>query len=382
MLIAGCGGGGGSSGAPRTTSSGLNLAQVQFELDFSQPAGAKRGRAPASVKRRPSYVSPGSAYASLAEASGGATVYQTTFALGAPACSPAAPGPGYVCNVGIPIGTYTIYGSLYDSSMRMLSTNLYTNPQPTTINANGSSPNIITIYGQGVVYSVFMESPHRCVFAHPHTIPVDFLDAANYAVIGPLANPVSLRELPIDGAGTGALDFQATVGGSTQSLNNAVVTDTTIYTSPFLNVSGSEGSIFINASSANLGVHFGSRTYTPPGDIAETKMAAANFLAFGLTGGGLYEFAVEQATNNVIPCSGPLLTDRGLTAPNIVGSLRDGTNNFPEIAVADGPNVFLIGGESSNVYLNLGVSPPVAEIPTYATFTEPAGGSIVNLLES
>ena len=147
MLIAGCAGGGGSGGAPQNVqSNAANTARAYLEIDIPSRATARKGRAPASTRRRISYVSPATASVNLTAMLGSTMVYQTSFAIGPPLCAPATTGSGYVCPVNLPVGTYTLYGSLYDASGNVLSTNAFASPGQTTIYANGSSgSNVITI---------------------------------------------------------------------------------------------------------------------------------------------------------------------------------------------------------------------------------------------
>ncbi|MBV8600995.1 MAG: hypothetical protein JO359_05440 [Candidatus Eremiobacteraeota bacterium] len=387
VAIAGCaGGGGGARSTPPT------LAQVQAltnsaraYLEFPIPARGtvSKGRAKATTGRKITYVSPATANVGIAVSNGSTTIYSTSFAIAPPACVPLSGNQGYGCTINLPVGTYTLYANLYDQSMNLLSTNLYANQAPVTIYANGSATaNNLTIPLQGVVYSTINEGPHSCFFPRGQHVPVHFLDASNYEIVGPLANPITAYVVAANGGGLAAFDLYAYVNGVSQSIDNVTISDTSIYTTPFFNIGTVEGSVLFYAGVAN-----GFQTYFGGYKTASAygRFTVSDYHLWGLDAySNLYTIGLEAAYNTTYDCS-VVLADQTLNAPTIVNGMQDGSGHGSEVLVGDTQAVYVIavGGTSGN-HVNIDYShvPAIVRARTVAKVALSPTQTLVNLLES
>ena len=266
MLIAGCSGGGRSVGTSPSlpgggqpgaaVSRGNATLQIMVSVAQQGPQASSRRtsgvRHTTSALRHPTWVSPYSAYVGLkvVPANGGPT-YTTSFALSS--CTggyTASYEPYFNCGVSVPYGSNTFFVSMYDSSNNLLSTNLFANPAPQTVNPNGSpAANTISIYEQGVVSNIQQTTPVNCFSAgYQQALFLLFQDADGVPIFGPLANPITPNFTAYNGAGLGAIGLYAQYeGGSytTYAVNNGfTLYDTSMYT-PYFWVSGQEGAIQI-----------------------------------------------------------------------------------------------------------------------------------------
>ncbi len=209
-----------------------------------------------SGKRVPSFVSPSTTSVALSAVYNGSSVFSTTLYLSQ--CTNLY--VIYECATNLPVGTYTIYSNLYDSSNHWLGTNLYANPSPQTIYANGAAPSVYSNYlyvdDAGVAQYVFVGAPDNCVTVNSGTTaaPIYVFDADGNEIIGPLANPLSGYVTAVNGGGQGTFDLYTVSAYGTFSADNQVISDTSVY-QPFVNVGGTEGSVFLYGFTYNMPAH-------------------------------------------------------------------------------------------------------------------------------
>jgi hypothetical protein len=264
---------------------------------------------------------------------GGSSIYSTYFPL-----TQCASAYGvYTCPTNLPYGTVTVYTNLYDSQGYLLSTNLYSHPSPDTIYPNGSPySNNLYVQTAGVVSNLQFESPSNCFAAgSPQSIPLLMLDADGNTIVGPLANPITANFTAYNGAGLGAINIYAMYSGSPVSVNNVTVSDTSLYASTYMFVSGAEGAIQIAATIQNIPIYNNNvLTYTP---AEQLYSATGTYIAWGLQNApfyGLYPVAIQQTLNQTVMCDSANGTFDDLvyvgsilspTAPYIVAN--DSANN-------------------------------------------------------
>lgn len=351
MIIAGCSGGGhggGSSlpGTPLATSTAValaNAARVTLSISIPprQTQSFRRGQkfVPAGTTRKPSYVSPSTYYVSLNAVSGGTSLYSTYFTVAQ--CAPY--GSVYECATNLPTGTFTLYTNLYDSSGYLLSTNLYSNPAPVTVYPNGSAySNYLYVQTAGVVTTLQTMTPTSCLAAgHQQSIPLYFLDADGNTIVGPLANPMTPTFTAVNGAGLSALSVYAIYNGSPVSINNAVVSDTSLYASPYFFVSGSEGAVNVAATFQNFPIYSdglsGPSTFTPSAGYA----AVGTYVAWGIENApiyGVYSIAIEQSINQAIVCGNGGVSGIDANIWSYIGAIKDPGNGNPYLVISDTNN--------------------------------------------
>jgi hypothetical protein len=349
MLVAGCSGGGHGGGSmlpgtPLATSTAIamaNAARVTLSINIPprQTQSFRRGQkfVPAGTTRKPSYVSPSTYYVSLNAVSGGTSIYSTYFTVAQ--CAPY--GSVYECTTNLPYGTFTLYTNLYDQSGYLLSTNLYSNPAPVTVYPNGSPyDNYLYVQTAGVIRNLQTGSPSDCFAAgHTQAIPLYVLDADGNTIVGPVANPITPTFTAVNGAGLGAINIYAIYNASPVSINNVTITDTSLYASPYIFVSGSEGAINVAATFQNIPVYTngteGPSTYTPSAGYA----AVGTYVAWGIQNGplyGIYTIAIEQTLNQAVTCTGGV--NGTFNTLTYIGTIKDPTSGNPYLVVSDNNN--------------------------------------------
>jgi hypothetical protein len=350
MLIAGCSGGGhaGGSSLPQPFGSSnaialANAARVTLSINVPprQTQSFRRGQkfVPASVARKPSYVSPSTFFVALNVYAGGNSIYSTYFPLTQCASAYGA----YQCATNLPYGSVTVYTNLYDQYGYLLSTNLYSHPAATTIYPNGSAySNDIYVTTAGVLYSLQTLSPTDCfTTGSQQSIPLYVLDADGNTIVGPLANPITPTFTAVNGGGLGAINIYAMYNGSPIAINNQTIYDTSLYSSPYFFVSGSEGAITIGATIQNIPVYSNDVfTYTPTAGYAAT----GTYMAWGLQNApiyGLYAIAIEQSLNQTVIC-GNGGVNGAFQSWTYVGSIQDPGNGNPYLVLSDNNNNVVI----------------------------------------
>ncbi|GEM_PF-3004219 len=341
MLIAGCSGGhaGGSSlPAPLATSTAValaNAARVTLSINVPprQTQSLRRGQrfVPASTTRKPSYVSPSTQFVALNVYAGGVSIYSTYFSLAQ--CTNLY--GAYQCATNLPYGTVTVYTNLYDQYGYLLSTNMFSDPYPSTIYPNGSPyDNYIYVQTAGVIANLQFLSPSDCFAAgSSQSIPLYVLDADGNTIVGPVANPITPTFTAYDGAGLGAIGIYAIYNGSPVSINNVTVSDTSLYSSPYFFVSGSEGAVTVAATIQNIPVYSnGALTYAPSAGYAAT----GTYVAWGIQNAplyGLYTVAIQQSINQAVLCGNGI--NGAFNEWTYVGSIKDPSSGNPYVVVSD-----------------------------------------------
>lgn len=285
-----------------------NAAKVTLSLTIPprQTYSFRRGTAnarPASVSRKPSYISPSTYYISLNAVSGGASIYSTYFTIAQ--CSNQY--GVYQCTTNLPYGTFTLYTNLYDQQGYMLSTNMYSNPYPVTVYPNGSPyDNNLYVQTAGVLANLQIETPSGCFAAGAQqSIPLLFLDADGNTIVGPLANPFTGNVTAYNGAGLSAISAYVMYAGSPLAANTLTISDTSLYASPYFFVSGQEGAVNVAASVANIPI-YANGAGSPASFTASAGIAATGtYVAFGVENGpmyGVYAIAIQQTLNQAVLC--------------------------------------------------------------------------------
>ncbi|MBV8424438.1 MAG: hypothetical protein JO349_04555 [Candidatus Eremiobacteraeota bacterium] len=395
MLIAGCAGGRSIGSAPPSVNLGqpsslTNGAAVALSITVPPRGSQANKRSTASqqgTRRTPSWVSPSTYYVALDEYFQGKSVYFNYFPLSQ--CTPS--GSTYTCATNLPYGTVTLYTNLYDATGYLLSTNMYSNPAPITIYANGSAySNNISVTTAAVVSNLQLQSPTDCFSAgFQQSIPLYFVDADGNIIVGPLANPLTSNFSAYNGAGFGAIALYATYNGSPLFLGpGATMYDTSVYSSPYLFVSGSEGAITIAGTFANIPVYNNNvLTYTPSAGYAATGV----YVAWGLQSApiyGLYTIAIEQSLNTAVVCG----SANGTFQPFIyVGAFLDPASGHPYLAANDNNSVYFFDALVSTNYTHAydyfegqnpyGSAGPKSNLLQTAVFS-PGVGSMIDFLTS
>jgi len=387
MLIAGCSGGGHSAGSLPSggggsgTSSLTNGAKVTLSITLAQKQAlngrriSNKVRPTASGKRVPSFVSPSTASVALSAVYNGASVFTTSIYLNQ--CTNLY--VIYECTTNLPVGTYTLYSNLYDSNNVWLGTNLYSNPTPQTIYANGAAPTVYSNYlyvdDAGIAKYVFVAAPANCLTVNSGTsaAPIYLFDADGNEIIGPLANPLVGYTTAVNGAGLGSFDLYTASSYGTASADHQVIYDTSVY-QPFVNVGTSEGSVFLYGFTYNMTALFGEGSNGAAafqaGSVsspAYTQLTEGTYNAIAFTPGSssalLYE--VQETVPAIEQCN--YVTFFGLSGPTLFASMYDSDGTSKEIVVVDGQNVDIIGGNSNPVFsMSSGVPQLYLPVTTYA----------------
>jgi hypothetical protein len=399
MLIAGCSGGGGHSagslapGGPNNTNSLVNGAKVTLSITLAQKQTlsgrriSNKARPAAPSKRVPSFVSPSTASVALTEMYNGASVFTTSVYLSQ--CTNVY--VAYQCATNLAVGTYTIYANLYDSSNHWLGTNLYANPSPQTIYANGAAPSVYSNYlsvdSQAIAQYVFLAAPENCVTTNSGTsaAPIYVFDAAGNEIIGPLANPISGYVTAVNGGGQGTFDLYTASTYGTGSADNQIINDTSVY-QPFVNVGSTEGSVFLYGLAYNIPALFGEGSVGAGGfqagsvaSPAYTQLTQSTYLGIAMTPGSpmVNVYAIEENVPAIEGCNEATLY--GLSSPSLIGSVVDSTSG-KEIVLVDGQNVDIVGGSGSPVFSIYGGVPQLY-LPV-TTYTLGSNETPVNLFTS
>ena len=312
----------------------------------------------------------------IAAVSGGTTVYSTQFNLSTCSSSYGT----YNCVTSLPVGMYQIYAGLLDSGGTALSTNFYTNVPNSTIYPNGSPyGNYVHVSAYGIWNRMFFEAPTGCFPAVAQQVPVLILDADNYAINGPLANPVTISATTVNGAGTGAINLYATYGMSAISLNGVTIYDTSVYQNPYVNITGAEGAVNVSVSTMNIPAYMPAMNsytfgYASTGPV---YAAAGKYLGWGIdVYGYLNAIAIESTYNQAIAC-GNASTSYGLASAGTVGAILDPVSGNPFLVVTDAVTntVQILDGELTsashfalNQYPGYPSMRPQAALRTTATF--------------
>ncbi len=399
MLIAGCSGGGHSlgsgppSGGGTGPSSLTNGAKVTLSITLAQKQTlngkriSNKARPTVSSKRVPSFVSPSTASVALTAMYNGASVFTTSIYLSQ--CTNLY--VVYECATNLPVGTYTIYSNLYDSSNHWLGTNLYANPTAQTIYANGAAPsvysNYLTVDSQAIAQYVFLGAPDNCVTVNSGTsaAPIYLFDAGGNEIIGPLANPLSGFVTAVNGGGQGTFDLYTASTYGTASADHQVISDTSVY-QPFVNVGSSEGSVFLYGFTYNIPALFGAGSAGAGGfetgsvsSAAYTQLTMGTYQAVLFTPGSptVNSYAIEETIPAIVGCNP--VTFYGVSSPSLIGALIDSTSG-KEVVLVDGQNVDIIGGSNSQVFsTSSGV--PQLYLPT-TTYALGSNETPVNLFTS
>jgi len=350
MFIAGCAGGGhalapspsaGSGGnnlgSPSGTLSNPGRVTLNIAVPVRQTQVSRRGAAgyrPTAAKRVPSWISPSTAYVGIQEMYGSQQAYFTYLALSS--CTSIS--GSYQCSTNLQSGTYTLYLNLYDQNVSLLSTNVYSNPSPTTIYANGSPySNNIYVTTAGVISNLQFASPDTCFAAGAQqSIPLYVLDADGNTIVGPIANPLTADFTAYNGAGLGAISLYVMYNGSPAAANTWTLTDSSIYSSPYVFVSGQEGAIYIAGTVTNIPFYVTGQTigYTGYGGYAAT----GTYIAWGVDNNpydGLYPIAIQQSINQAVTCQSANGTQSQWV---YVESFLDPVTNMPYLALGDAYN--------------------------------------------
>jgi hypothetical protein len=400
MLIAGCSGGGhslapSSGGGANLGSSSALTNPARVTLNITVPARqtqvSRRGAAayrPTAVRRVPSWVSPSTAYVGIQEMSGGQQAFFTYLALSS--CTSSA--YTYQCSTNLQAGNYAIYLNLYDQSLNLLSTNAYSSPAPIPIYPNGSPyPNNVYVTTAGVISSLQLQAPQTCFAAGvQQSIPLYVLDFDGNTIVGPIANPLTADFTAYNGAGLGAISLYVMYNGSPAAANTWTMTDSSIYASPYLFVSGQEGATFIAASVTNIPLYFNSQAPTYSGNAGYA--ATGTYIAWALDNNpqldGMYPIAIQQSLNQAVMCQSANGTNNAFVD---VESFRDPVSGRPYLVTGDANNNIAIFDayspadasdaytffQTSDAYGNIG---PKAQL--YQTYTFAPSNPFVNFLTS
>ncbi len=298
----------------------------------------------------------------------------------------------YQCSTNLQAGTYGIYLNLYDQNINLLSTNVYSNPSPTTIYANGSQyQNNVYVTTAGVLSSLQLASPQTCFAAGvQQSIPLYVLDFDGNTIVGPIANPLTASFTAYNGAGLGAVSLYVMYNGSPAAANTWTMTDSSVYASPYLFVTGQEGATFIAASVANIPLYFNSQAPTYSGNAGYA--ATGTYIAWGLDNNpqadGMYPIAIQQSLNQAVTCESANGTDDAFIE---VESFLDPVTGMPYLVTGDAYNNIAIFDaystadashaytffQTSNAYGNIG---PKSQL--YQSYAFTPSSPFVNVLTS
>ncbi|HEY1727077.1 MAG TPA: hypothetical protein VGG22_01705 [Candidatus Baltobacteraceae bacterium] len=399
MLIAGCSGGGhtvgsappsGGSGSPSSLANG---AKVTLSISLAQKQTLKgrhinsKVRPAIAGKRVPSFVSPSTYSIELSAFYGGASVFNTYVYLNQCANYSAV----YSCSTNLPVGTFTIYTSLFDSNNNWLGTNLYSSPSPQTIYANGASPYGNYLYADvaGIAQYVFVAAPLNCTTTQGsgNYAAIYAVDAAGNEIVGPLANPITGYVAAVNGAGLGAVDlYEASTYGLFAADHNTIY-DTSLY-QLFINEAGPEGAGTLYGSTYNITAYFGSGSNGGAGfqlgsiaSPASSTITVGTYIAVAMTPGSptLNAYDIEESVPAIETCNSISLYP-SLSSPSLLGSLEDSSGQYRDILIVDGQNIVMTGSGNPVIYLT-GSVPQVA-FPITGTYTLGSNETPINLFES
>ncbi len=402
FLVAGCSGGGhalapspagGNSNGLGPSSSLTNPAKVTLSLTVParQTQVSKRGTAayrPTAAKRVPTWVSPSTAYVGIQEMYNGQQAFFTYLALSSCTSS----NYTYQCSTNLQAGAYEIYLNLYDQNINLLSTNVYSNPSLTTIYANGSPyPNNVYVTTAGVISNLQLQTPQECFAAGvQQSIPLYVLDFDGNTIVGPIANPLTANFTAYNGAGLGAVSLYVMYNGSPAAANTWTMTDSSIYSSPYIFVSGQEGAVYIGASVTNIPLYFNSQTLSYSGGAGYA--ATGTYIAWALDGNpqqdGMYPIAIQQSLNQAVMCQSANGTNSAFIE---VESFLDPVTGMPYLVTGDAYNNVAIFDayspasashaytffQASNAYGNIG---PKSQL--YQSYAFMPSSPFVNILTS
>jgi len=398
MLIAGCSGGGHSISSSPSSSGGsgpsglTNGAKVTLSITLAQKQTlsgrriSNKARPTVSSKRVPSFVSPSTASVALTAVYNGASVFTTSIYLNQ--CTSLY--SIYQCTTSLPVGTYTIYSNLYDSSNNWLGTNQYNSPSPQTIYANGSAPssgNYLYVDSDAIAKYVFLGAPDNCVTVSSGTYaaPIYLFDAGGNEIIGPLANPLSGYVTAVNGGGQGTFDLYAASTYGTASADHQVISDTSMYV-PFINVGSTEGSVFLYGFTYNIPALFGAGSSGAGGfqagsvaSPAYAQLTQGTYQAVLMTPGSptVNVYAIEETVPAIESCNP--VTFYGVSSPSLISALTDSVGGR-EVVLVDGQNVDIIGGNSGPVFSISGGLPQLF-LPT-TTYALGSNETPINLFTS
>ncbi len=319
---------------------------------------------------------------------GGQQAFFTYLALSS--CTPNA--NTYQCSTNLQAGAYEVYINLYDQNINLLSTNVYSNPPLTTIYANGSAySNNIYVTTAGVISSLQLNSPQACFAAGvQQSIPLYVLDFDGNTIVGPIANPLTANFTAYNGAGLGAISLYVMYNGSPAAANTWTMTDSSIYASPYLFVTGQEGAIDIAASVTNIPLYFNSQAAAYSGGAGYA--ATGTYIAWGIDNNpqadGMYPIAIEQSLNQAVMCESANGTNNAFIE---VESFIDPVTGMPYLVTGDAYNNVAIFDaystadashaytffQTSNAYGNIG---PKSNL--YQTYAFMPSSPFVNVLTS
>src|SRR5579872_736472 len=398
MLIAGCSGGGGHSagsltpGGPSNSNSLANGAKVTLSITLAQKQTlsgrriSNKARPAASSKRVPSFVSPSTTSVALTAMYNGASVFTTSIYLSQ--CTNLY--SVYQCATSLPVGTYTIYSNLYDSSNHWLGTNAYANPAPQTIYANGAAPssgNYLYVDTAAIAQYVFLAAPDNCITVNSGTAaaPILLFEAGGNYIVGPLANPLSGYVSTVNGGGQGTFDLYTLSSYGVYSADHQVISDTSVYT-PFVNVGNTEGSVFLYGFTYNITALFGAGSSGiggfQSGSVASpayTQLTQGTYQAIAMTPGSpsVNVYAIEETIPAIEGCNPASFY--GVSSPSLFGALIDSSSG-KEVVLVDGQNVDIVGGNGSPVF-SLAGGIPQMYLPV-TTYTLGSNETPVNLFTS
>ncbi len=401
MLIAGCSGGGhslssgSSSGGGNGPSSLTNGAKVTLSITLAQKQTlsgrrvSNKARPAVSSKRVPSFVSPSTASVALTATYNGTSVFTTSIYLSQ--CTNVY--VAYECATNLPVGTYTIYSNLYDSSNHWLGTNLYANPTAQTIYANGAAPSVYSNYlyvdSQAIAQYVFIAAPDNCTTTTGSSAyaPIYAFDADDNEIVGPLANPLTGYVNAGNGAGLAAVDLYEVSTYGVASADHNTVYDTSLY-QLFVYESGPEGSGVLYGATYNIPASFGAGSNGAAGfqlgsiaSPAFAQLAVGTYIAIAMTPGNpvLNAYDIQENVPAIISCNSISLYP-SLSSPTYLGTTGDSSGSNRNIIVVDGNTIDMLGSGNPVMYLAGGV--PQIAFPITSTYTLGSNETPVNLFTS
>jgi hypothetical protein len=399
MLIAGCSGGGHSM-APAPSGGGgvgpttlVNGAKVTLSITLAQKVSLNKRRVSSKVrptavgKRAPSFVSPSTASVALSAVYNGASVFSTTINLAQ--CTNLY--VVYECATSLPVGTYTIYSNLYDSSNNWLGTNLYASPAAQTIYANGAAPygNYISVDDAGIAQYVFVEAPNNCTTTTGSSAyaPIYAFDADANEIVGPLANPITGYVSAGNGAGLGAVDLYETSTYGVFSADHNTVYDTSVY-QLFVYEGGPEGSGELYGATNNIPAFFGAGSNGAAGfqlgssaSPAFVQLTVGTYIAVALTPGNpvLNAYDIQESVPAIATCNS-FSVYPSLSSPTFLSTTGDSSGSNRNIVIVDGNNIDMLGSGNPEFYFT-GNTPQVA-FPITSTYTLGSNETPINLFTS
>ena len=396
MLIAGCSGGGHSVGSLPTSGSGggsqstlVNGAKVTVSIAVSQKTTLSGRRVsnkvrPTVGKRAPSFVSPSTSSIALSAVYNGSSVYAETLYLSQ--CTNLY--SVYQCSTSLPVGTYTLYASVFDASSNLLGTNIYSSPAPQTIYANGTATYGNYVYADvaGVAKYIFIGAPDNCdTGGSSMYAEIYALDADSNVISGPLANPLVGYVNAINGAGKGAIDLYALSTYGAASADNQVIYDTSLYV-PFIYETGLEGSVELYGSTYNIPADFGAGANGAAGfqagspsspAYAQLTVGTYNLVAMVPGTPTLSVYSIEESVPAIVSCNS-VSPYPGFSNPSLMGAVVDSSGGSRDLIVVDGQNVDVVGDNMT--FYTSGGAPQLAF--TESIYTLGSNETPVNLFTS